>query len=87
MSVPPESIKVGQYFLFRGEVLRRVVSIMPNGDVHYEVQGPRPLKGWRPGKGRLEALASAALKAVPCDYEPGSEGYEPGLRRTSARGP
>jgi hypothetical protein len=80
MSVPPESIEVGQCFLFRGEVIRRVVSIMPNGDVQYELRGPRPLKGWRPGKGRLNAFASAAIKAVSCDYEPGSEGYEPGTR-------
>ena len=74
MSVPPESIEVGQCFLFRGEVIRRVVSIMPNGDVQYELRGPRPLKG------RLNAFASAAIKAVSCDYEPGSEGYDPGTR-------
>jgi hypothetical protein len=80
MSVPPESIEVGQCFLFRGEVIRRVVSIMPNGDMQYELRGPRPLKGWRADKGRLSAFASAAIKAVPCDYEPGSEGYEPETR-------
>ena len=70
----PDRIKIGQCYLFPGDLVRRVVAITPSGGVEYEVRGPRPLKGWRARSANLASFAAGAITAIACDYEPGSRG-------------
>ncbi len=72
--IPPDRIKIGQCYLFPGDLVRRVVAITPSGGVEYEVRGPRPLKGWRARSAYLESFAASAITVIACDYEPGARG-------------
>ena len=72
MTVPPKSLEVGKCYLTLSGEVRRVLRILPEGQVHYEARQAAVLTafGWRAGV--LEPTPFAALldREVPCDWTP-----------------
>ena len=75
MSVPPESIEAGKWYLAKGgrsQRIRRVVQILPDGRVLYEQRSP--LTTWQTDIQYKTAFASMLLREVPCDWTPETDG-------------
>ncbi len=72
MSVPPESVEVGQCYLGDNGQVRRVVRLWPDGRVQYETRSRllRDAKVWKPGMMSDLDFAATALREVPCDWTP-----------------
>ncbi len=76
MSIPPESLEVGQCYLVRNEKslqVRRVVQVMPDGQVRFErrVRTTGAKKdGWVSKVAGGRAFAAAVVRKVPCDWTP-----------------
>ncbi len=79
MSIPPESIQIGQCYLSGEGRVRRVIGFWPVGWVQYKYRSAIPDKRgqWRSGRLPLEKFAGTLLREVPCDWtperEPGAE--------------
>ena len=80
MSLPPESIQVGQCYLMAAGQVRRVLAILPDGRVQYEQRaGHRPR--WnvlRSGILGLRSFSSTVERRVPCDWTPDAGSRTPG---------
>ena len=77
MSVPPESIKPGQRYLFqgeRGQRLRRIIQLLPDGRLQVEdyVGGSNP--SWRSRIMNLRSFQAAVVREVSCDWTPEADG-------------
>ena len=72
MPLPPESIEVGRCYLSLSSEMRRVLHILPEGQVHYEVRPAALLRafGWREGVLELTPFAQLVERGVPCDWTP-----------------
>ena len=71
MSLPPESIQIGQCYLTDAGKVRRVMGL-PSGRVQFQ-QRPGHWKGWkasRPDILDLRSFAFTAERPVPCDWTP-----------------
>jgi hypothetical protein len=78
MSIPLESLEIGQCYLVRNEKslqVRRVLQVMPDGRVRFErritTTGKRD--GWVSRIAAGRAFATAVVRKVPCDWTPESE--------------
>ena len=72
MSLPPESIQVGQCYLTTGGHVRRVLSVLPGDVVRFEqrMSGWRRWMRWKAGVTYLYTFASLVEHPVPCDWTP-----------------
>ena len=72
MTIPPESVEVGQCYLGDNGQVRRVVHLWPDGRVQYETRSRhrRDAKVWKPGMISDLDFAATALREVPCDWTP-----------------
>ena len=77
MSLPPESIQVGKCYLVRTKrtdrphSVRRVVRIMPNTLIQYELRtSSGRLASWRPGMQDRRSFAAMVVREVSCDWTP-----------------
>ena len=71
MSLPPESIQVGQCYLTHEGRVRRVLQLLPNSRVNFEWQNSTSTaKQWRAGVLDLRAFAAAIERPVSCDWTP-----------------
>ncbi len=71
MTIPPESIQVGRWYLAKGEKairIRRVVRLMPDGRVQYEQRTPKTV--WQSGIQDLRSFAAMLEREVPCGWSP-----------------
>ncbi len=79
MSIRPENIEPGRCYLARGKLdmggnglrVRRVIEILPDGQVRYEQRrGPLSPGHPRPNRGRmgLQAFAARVMREVPCNW-------------------
>ncbi len=80
MPLPPETIEIGKCYLastVHGQAIRRVVEILPEGLVHFDVRRG-PVRAGHPWPRRvMSSLAAFALQAereVSCDWTPEGEG-------------
>ncbi len=76
MSLPPESIEVGQCYLMETGQVSRVVAALPGRVVQFE-QRPGHLPTWARSTTRVLNLRSFAFsveRPVPCDWTPEREG-------------
>ncbi len=74
MSVPPESIEVGQCYPTDAGQVRRVLSLLPGNRVQFEHRtGTRGMKTWRSGMLDLRSFAFSAEHLVSCDWTPESD--------------
>ena len=67
MTMPPESIKVGKCYLMDGNIVRRVVTILPDRRIQYEWRAGHRMK-WKSGILSSREFALAAEREVPCDW-------------------
>ena len=76
MSIPPESIQVGQCYLMLDGEVRRVLRLLPNEGVHYESRAGVIVEafGWKAGVLALSAFAALVDRPVPCDWTSGGNG-------------
>ena len=72
MSVPPESIEIGQCYLTDTGKVRRVVRILPNGRVQFEWRSGHiiPKVAWRTDVIDLRSFAVSVERPVRCDWTP-----------------
>ncbi len=72
MTIPPESIEIGKCYLMKTGQLRRVVRLMPNGQIQYEHRPPHQpnAKTWKPGMQSGRSFADLVEREVPCDWRP-----------------
>ncbi len=70
MSISPESIGVGKCYLTRSGEIRRVLHILPHGQVRYEARRAAVLQsfGWTEGVLELALFAALIEREVPCDW-------------------
>jgi hypothetical protein len=76
MSVPPESIQVDRCYLTEGGSVRRVTSTGSDGWLQYRERdstGHWLDKRWT-RRLRRQVFAGAALRQVPCDWTPETDG-------------
>lgn len=74
MGIPPELIKVGQCYLTGTGVVRRVVQVLPDGNVEYQERAGN--KRWCGGRWRAmdrTLFTMAAVRLVPRDWTPDSD--------------
>ena len=69
MTILPERIEVGRCYLTHGNIVRRVVTILPDKRVQYEWRGGHRMK-WKSGILSSREFALAAEREVPCDWTP-----------------
>lgn len=72
MSIPPESIQVGQCYLMRTGHVRRAIALLP-GRVQYETRNRAPNRAgwtWRSGILDLKTFAAIVERPIPCDWTP-----------------
>ena len=76
MSVPPESIRVGQCYLMNSGQVRRVLRIMPDSRVQYESRPAHRGQAttWKPGMQDSRSFAAVAERLVPCAWTPETDG-------------
>jgi hypothetical protein len=75
MTIPPESIEIGQcYFMLTGQV-RRVLRIMPDARVQYEHRPAHRIgpKAWQSGMQSGRSFADLVERPVACDWTPETE--------------
>ena len=82
MAIPYESIEAGKCYLMKTGQLRRVVRLMPNGQIQYEYRPPhRPsAKTWKPGMQSGRSFADLIEREVPCDWIRENDDQEQGMR-------
>ena len=85
MSIPPESIRVGQCYLvegYQGQRIRRVLRILSDGQVQYEsrVATPRRVTRWRLAASDRHTFAAEVTRLVPCNWTPETDDREKGMR-------
>ncbi len=74
MSIPPETIQVGQCYLTNSGQVRRVIAVMADGRVRYERRpGDTPDAPWQEAMQELAIFAALAEGEVPCDLGPAPE--------------
>ena len=75
MSVTRESIEIGKCYLMKTGQFRRVVCLMPNGQIQYEHRPPHQsnAKTWKPGMQSGRSFADLVEREVPCDWTPEGE--------------
>ncbi len=78
MSVPPESIQVGQCYLSVTGQVRRVMRVLPDGRVQYEARGGAVARAfnWRTDILDLRSFAFSVERPVPCDWTPEPKGRD-----------
>ncbi len=71
MTIPLESIQVGQCYLTRSGEIRPVIGFLP-GRVRFErrVNTTGPGWGWVPSLSERRAFAFLIEREVPCDWTP-----------------
>ncbi len=69
MTIPPESIAVGRCYLTDGNIVRRVVRILPDRRIQYEWRGGHRMK-WKSGILSSREFALAAEREISCDWTP-----------------
>ncbi len=69
MTIPPESIEISKCYLTGGNIVRRVVRILPDQRIQYEWRGGHRMK-WKSGILSSREFALAAEREVPCDWTP-----------------
>ncbi len=76
MSLPPESIRVGQCYLTHDGHVRRILLILPSGVVQFEQRPAGLLRWarWRAQVADLRTFAAAIKRQVPCDWTPEADG-------------
>ncbi len=75
MSLPLRSIQVGQCYLTASGHLRRVVSLLSNGQVRYDLRvSTKAPERWIAAVLDLESFASSVDRAVSCDWTQEREG-------------
>ncbi len=72
MGISPESIQIGRCYLTATDYVRRVVQVMPDGRVVFEVRASHVAntRAWRSGILDAASFASSALREVPCEWMP-----------------
>ncbi len=72
MATPPESIEVGRCYLSNDGRVKRVVQVMPDGRVVYEVRpGHVPsTRAWRSGILDQQSFLVGVEREVPGDWTP-----------------
>ena len=72
MSIPPESIQVGQCYLTLSGQVRRVMRLLPDGRAQYEARGGAVARAfnWRTDVLGLRSFAFSVERAVPCNWTP-----------------
>ena len=75
MSLPPETIKIGQCYLADGRAypqVRQVVRVFPDRRLEYKHRPARPEKKhlWRTAMSDIRAFAVVASREIPCDWTP-----------------
>jgi len=73
VSIPPESIEIGQCYLTDGNIIRRVLRVLPDRRVQYEWRGGQRTR-WRSGILSGREFALAVERPVPCDWIPERDG-------------
>lgn len=75
MTIPLERMDVGKCYLTRSGEIRRVLHILPHGQVHYEARRAAVLQefGWTEGVLELALFAALIEREVPCDWTPGAD--------------
>ncbi len=75
MSVPPESIHVGQCYLSDTGKVRRVLNILPDGRVQFEARNRSNSTGqrWKLDIMCLEAFATSTEQPIRCDWVQGED--------------
>ena len=75
MNIAPESIQAGRCYLMLDGEVRRVLRLLPNGQVHYESRTGAIVEafGWKEGALALSAFAALVEKPVPCNWTPGTD--------------
>jgi hypothetical protein len=78
VSVPPESIQVGQCYLSVTGQVRRVMRVLPDGRVQYEARGGAVARAfnWRTDILDLRSFAFSVERPVPCDWTPEPKGQD-----------
>ncbi len=72
MSIPPESIEVGKCYLTAGNIVRRVVKVLPDQRIQYEWRGGYRTR-WKAGILISREFALAVEREVHCDWTPEQE--------------
>ncbi len=72
MSIPPESIQVGQCYLTRNGQVARVVTLLPDGRTRYQFRSSAVARafGWYEAKTDLRSFSHLVEREVPCDWTP-----------------
>ena len=71
MSIPPGSVQVGHCYLTGSGHLRRVVGLLFNGQVRYDLRvSTKAPERWISAVMDLESFASSVDRTVPCDWKP-----------------
>ena len=75
VSVPPKSIQVGQCYLTGSGHIRRVIGLLSNGQVRYDLRAStKTPERWIAAVLDLESFASSVDRTVPCDWTPERDG-------------
>jgi transcriptional regulator with XRE-family HTH domain len=76
VTIPFESIEAGKCYLMKTGQLRRVVRLMPNGQIQYEHRPPHQpnAKSWKPGMQSGRSFADLIEREVPFDWTPETDG-------------
>ncbi len=74
MTIPPESIEAGKCYLMETGHIRRVMRILPDGRVQYEIRSAANSKArWRIDIQEGRSFAFMTEREVRCDWTPATE--------------
>ncbi len=71
MSIPPDNIEAGKWYLAKGgraPRVRRVIRVLSDGRVQYEQRSPKT--AWQRGIQHRDVFASMLQLEVSCDWMP-----------------
>lgn len=77
MSIPPESLEVGQWYLTEDRQVRKVMRLLPDGRITFRYRGPLS-KRWRSGTLDHRSFVSTVERPVPCNWTPESDASSTG---------
>ena len=77
MSIPPESLEVGQWYLTEDRQVRNVMRLLPDGRITFRYRGPLS-KRWRSGTLDHRTVVSTIERPDPCDSTPESDASSTG---------